>query len=96
MAPYRDEHMLIISPGSHTTHAQSGLPESFAPAQYKFPTRMFLAPDGKTYEPYKVKATLKEGTDEEELIEYMDDDEGAIWPLKRKPSNPRWPAHRYS
>jgi actin-related protein 9 len=82
MAPYRDEHMLIIAPGSQTTHVQLGLPESLAPAQHKFATRMFLAPDGKSYEPYKVKATKNGGTDEEELVEYPEDDEGAVWPLK--------------
>jgi hypothetical protein len=87
MAPYRDEHMLIIAPGSQTTHVQLGLPESLAPAQHKFATRMFLAPDGKTYEPYKIKATKKEGFDEEELVEYPEDDEGAIWPLKGNASD---------
>ncbi|EPE24622.1 Actin-like ATPase [Glarea lozoyensis ATCC 20868] len=82
MAPYRDEHMLIIAPGSRTTHVQLGLPESLAPAQHKFATRMFLAPDGKSYEPYRIKSSKKEDSDEEELIEYPEDDEGAIWPLK--------------
>jgi actin-related protein 9 len=59
---------------------------------------MFLAPDGKTYEPYKVRTRKKEkpavenGADvemkddneveEEEEIELPEDDEGAIYPLK--------------
>ena len=58
---------------------------------------MFLAPDGKTYEPYKIRSRTKDvgvsadvemgGTeraddDEEELIELPEDDEGAVWPLK--------------
>ncbi|KAF4624849.1 hypothetical protein G7Y89_g13320 [Cudoniella acicularis] len=104
MPPFRDEHILIIAPGSQTTLAQLGLPESFTPAANRFPTRMFLAPDGKTYEPYKVRSRKREsaatngagdvdmsGTangegkeqeDEEELIEYPEDDEDAIYPLK--------------
>lgn len=95
MAPFKDESILIIAPGSHTTLAQLGLPESYTPASHRFPTRMFLAPDGKTYEPYKIKARKKtvdgngdvqmEGAEldeEEELVEVPDDDEGAIWPLK--------------
>jgi len=61
MPPFRDEHVLIIAPGSQTTLAQLGLPESFTPASHRFPTRMFLAPDGKTYEPYKIRARKKEG-----------------------------------
>lgn len=106
MPPFRDEHVLIIAPGTQTTLAQLGLPESFTPAANRFPTRMFLAPDGKSYEPYKVRSRKKEkavtngegadvemaGTteepkveeDEEELVEYPEDDEGAIWPLKGK------------
>jgi len=98
MPPFRDEHILIIAPGSQTTLAQLGLPESFTPAANRFPTRMFLAPDGKTYEPYKVRTRKKEkspvenGADvemkddneveEEEEIELPEDDEGAIYPLK--------------
>jgi actin-related protein 9 len=97
MPPFRDEHILIIAPGSQTTLAQLGLPESFTPAALRLPTRMFLAPDEKTYEPYKIRSRKKVvinggdvemgGTepkleDEEELIELPDDDEGAIYPLK--------------
>ncbi|KAG9234075.1 hypothetical protein BJ875DRAFT_484533 [Amylocarpus encephaloides] len=83
MAPFREEHFLIISPGSQSTQAQFGLPESLTPAQHTFATRMFLAPDGKTYEPYKIKASKKDGSDEEEMVEYLEDEEGAIWPLKQ-------------
>jgi actin-related protein 9 len=59
MPPFRDEHILIIAPGSQTTLAQLGLPESFTPAALRLPTRMFLAPDEKTYEPYKIKSRKK-------------------------------------
>lgn len=93
MPPFRDEHILIIAPGSQTTLAQLGLPESFTPAQHRFPTRMFLAPDGKTYEPFKIVTKKKEredvemvgdgnGEEEEEAWEMPDDEEGAVWPLK--------------
>ncbi|RDW64076.1 putative SWI and RSC complex subunit arp9 [Coleophoma crateriformis] len=101
MPPFKDENVLVIAPGSQTTLAQLGLPESFTPASHRFPTRMFQAPDGKTFEPYKIRSIKKEkaqdadtemgGTadgeskeveEEEELIEYPEDEEGAIWPLK--------------
>ncbi len=60
MPPFRDEHILIIAPGSQTTLAQLGLPESFTPASHRFPTRVFPAPDGKTYEPFKIRSRKKE------------------------------------
>jgi actin-related protein 9 len=60
MPPFKDEHILIIAPGSQTTLAQLGLPESFTPASHRFSTRMFQAPDGKTYEPYKIRSRKKE------------------------------------
>ncbi|KIN07787.1 hypothetical protein OIDMADRAFT_186713 [Oidiodendron maius Zn] len=98
MPPFKDENILIIAPGSQTTLAQLGLPESFTPPTHRFPSRMFPAPDGKTYEPYKIQARKKavagdgdvdmDGTEgnadeeEEELLEYPDDGEGAIYPLK--------------
>jgi actin-related protein 9 len=98
MPPFKDENILIIAPGSQTTLAQLGLPESFTPASHRIPTRMFLGPDGKTFEPYKIRARKKEGMtnggdvemggagameEDEELIEDPEDDEGAIYPLKR-------------
>ncbi|TGO09589.1 hypothetical protein BTUL_0160g00050 [Botrytis tulipae] len=62
MPPFKDEHILIIAPGSQTTLAQLGLPESFTPPRRRFPTRMFLAPDGKTYEPYKIRPKKKDAS----------------------------------
>lgn len=97
MPPFKDDHILIIAPGSQTTLAQLGLPESFTPAQNRFPTRMFPAPDGKSYEPYKIRTRKKEKAaaengdvemkdgdeaEEEEEIELPEDDEGALYPLK--------------
>ena len=60
MPPFRDEHILLIAPGSQVTLAQLGLPESFTQASHRFPTRMFLSPDGKTYEPYKIRSRRKD------------------------------------
>ncbi|KAK4696049.1 actin-related protein 9, partial [Lecanoromycetidae sp. Uapishka_2] len=55
MPPFKDEHVLIISPGSQTTLAQLGLPESFAPARVRIPTRMFPAEKKGEWEPMKVR-----------------------------------------
>lgn len=53
---------------------------------------MFPTEDGKQYEPHRIKLVKKEsttngdvsmnGTEEEELVEDPEDDEGATWPLK--------------
>jgi len=48
----------IIAPGSLTTLAQLGLPESLTPASTKVRTRMFSAGDGK-WEPYKIREVKK-------------------------------------
>lgn len=96
MPPFKDENILIIAPGSQTTLAQLGLPESFTPASHRFATRMFAAPDGKSFEPYKIRSRKKiaannggdtdmagtEQEEEEELVEVPEDDEDAIYPLK--------------
>ncbi|KAI9886845.1 MAG: Actin-like protein arp9 (SWI/SNF complex component arp9) [Watsoniomyces obsoletus] len=55
MPAFKDEHLLIIAPGSQTTLAQLGLPESLTPARHRFPTRMFLPPAGSGWEPHKVR-----------------------------------------
>ncbi|OJJ98854.1 hypothetical protein ASPACDRAFT_79637 [Aspergillus aculeatus ATCC 16872] len=55
MPPFKDEHILIIAPGSQVTLAQLGLPESFTPARFRFPTRMFPAEKKGEYEPYKIR-----------------------------------------
>lgn len=59
MPPFKDEHILIVAPGSQTTLAQLGLPESFTPASHRIPTRVFPAPDGKSFEPYKIRSRKK-------------------------------------
>ncbi|KAI4255649.1 MAG: hypothetical protein LQ352_002463 [Teloschistes flavicans] len=55
MPPFKDEHILIIAPGSQTTLAQLGLPESFTPAQCRVTTRMFPAEKKGEWEPLKVR-----------------------------------------
>ncbi|KAL1956669.1 hypothetical protein VTO42DRAFT_6919 [Malbranchea cinnamomea] len=58
MPAFKDEHILIVAPGSQTTLAQLGLPESFTPARHRFPTRMFPAEKKGEWEPYKVRQRL--------------------------------------
>ncbi|KKY19791.1 putative chromatin remodeling complex subunit [Phaeomoniella chlamydospora] len=61
MPPFKDEHVLvtyalqIIAPGSETTLAQLGLPETFTPAQWRFPTRMFPATKENEWEPHRIR-----------------------------------------
>ncbi|KAE8153494.1 actin-domain-containing protein [Aspergillus avenaceus] len=60
MPPFKDEHILIIAPGSQVTLAQLGLPESFTPARFRFPTRMFPAEKKGEFEPYKIRERRQE------------------------------------
>ncbi|OCL03779.1 hypothetical protein AOQ84DRAFT_347155 [Glonium stellatum] len=55
MPPFKDEQIIIIAPGSETTTAQLGLPESFTPARLRVRSRMFPAEKGGEWEPYKVR-----------------------------------------
>ncbi|KAI9769945.1 MAG: Actin-like protein arp9 (SWI/SNF complex component arp9) [Geoglossum simile] len=85
MPPFKDEHILIISPGSQTTLAQLGLPESFTPGKLRIPTRMFPAEKKGEWEPYKIReirlrektkadalATEDRSTDKREDVEMRD------------------------
>lgn len=61
----------LIAPGSQTTLAQLGLPETFTPARFRFPTRMFPAEKKGEYEPYRIRERRHEvkvsnGTDGQE------------------------------
>ncbi|KAI9729632.1 MAG: Actin-like protein arp9 (SWI/SNF complex component arp9) [Claussenomyces sp. TS43310] len=69
MPPFKDEHILIIAPGSQLTLAQLGLPESFTPATTRLRTRMFPAEDGKSWEPYKINPIKKAGAKTGEDVE---------------------------
>jgi actin-related protein 9 len=79
----------IIAPGSETTLAQLGLPESFTPARLRIRSRMFPAEKEGEWEPYKVRRrdepteTRAEGAEED--IIYEEDrvsEEGAVWPIQ--------------
>ncbi|KIW66965.1 hypothetical protein PV04_06245 [Phialophora macrospora] len=58
MPPFKDEHVLIIAPGSQMTAAQLGLPESFTPPRYRFPTRMFPGANPGEWEPVKIRTKI--------------------------------------
>ncbi|EMD89164.1 hypothetical protein COCC4DRAFT_50537 [Bipolaris maydis ATCC 48331] len=55
MPPFKDDQIIIISPGSETTVAQLGLPESFTPARLRLRSRMFPAEKEGEFEPYKIR-----------------------------------------
>ncbi|KAF2097641.1 hypothetical protein NA57DRAFT_58211 [Rhizodiscina lignyota] len=88
MAPFKDEQIIIIAPGSQTTLAQLGLPESFTPARVRIRSCMFSGEKEGEWEPYKVRRKEKapngqengtatngqNGTDrKEEEVEYEED-----------------------
>jgi actin-related protein 9 len=52
--------MQLIAPGSQTTLAQLGLPESFTPATHRFPTRMFPGEKKGEFEPFKIRERRRE------------------------------------
>ncbi|ERF71997.1 hypothetical protein EPUS_09363 [Endocarpon pusillum Z07020] len=56
MPPFKDESLIIISPGSQCTLAQLGLPESFTPPAWRFPTRMFPGTSPGEWEPTKIRS----------------------------------------
>ncbi|MCJ1463084.1 Actin-like protein arp9 (SWI/SNF complex component arp9) [Pseudocyphellaria aurata] len=69
MPPFKDEHVLMIVPGSRTTLAQLGLPESFTPARLRLPSRMFPAEKKGEWEPVKVRLKASANAAEPEPIE---------------------------
>ncbi|KAK6341614.1 Actin-like protein arp9 (SWI/SNF complex component arp9) [Orbilia brochopaga] len=60
MPPFRDDHILLIAPGSTCTLAQLGLPESFTPPKVRIPSRMFPGVEEGQYLPNKIHE-VKEG-----------------------------------
>ncbi|KAK5081651.1 Actin-like protein arp9 (SWI/SNF complex component arp9) [Lithohypha guttulata] len=59
MPPFKDEHVLIIAPGSAITQTQLGLPETFTPPRWRFPTRMFPGLKDGEWEPVFVREKVK-------------------------------------
>ncbi|KAF2765337.1 actin-like ATPase domain-containing protein [Teratosphaeria nubilosa] len=94
MPPFRDDQLFVIAPGSETTLAQLGLPESLTPARYRVRSRMFAAEKEGEYEAIKIRkkdksappvaptngasATAHGPEWEEDRIS----EEGAIWPVR--------------
>ena len=78
---WREEQVLIICPGSQTTMAQLGCSELTPPAR-RMPTRMFK--EGDQWAPYyKIKrTTIVNGVEEDEWLEDVDEDEGAVYPIQ--------------
>ncbi|OCK83862.1 actin-like ATPase domain-containing protein [Lepidopterella palustris CBS 459.81] len=76
MPPFKDEQIIIIAPGSETTVAQLGLPESFTPARLRVRSRMFPAEKEGEWEPYKVRRRIdavgKKSMAQEEVDEIND------------------------
>ncbi|KAF2153649.1 actin-like ATPase domain-containing protein [Myriangium duriaei CBS 260.36] len=89
MPAFKDDQLLIIAPGSQTTLAQLGLPESLTPARYRFRSCMFPAEKQGEFEPNKVRRKVKssaigsnaegegvvptQGTGQEDEEEYEED-----------------------
>ncbi|KAI9669372.1 MAG: Actin-like protein arp9 (SWI/SNF complex component arp9) [Alyxoria varia] len=59
MPAFKDEHIIIIAPGSQTTRAQLGLPETFTPPPLTLKSRMFPASGTGEWEPNKVRKKRK-------------------------------------
>ncbi|KAH6895453.1 hypothetical protein B0T10DRAFT_557668 [Thelonectria olida] len=78
---WREEQVLIVCPGSRITMAQLGCNELTLPAR-RMPTRMFK--DEDQWAPYyKTKRTrIVNGQEEEEWVEDVDEDEGAVYPIQ--------------
>ncbi|KAJ5979756.1 hypothetical protein N7481_007054 [Penicillium waksmanii] len=62
MAPFRDEHLVLIAPGSELTLAQLGLPEAYCPAKLRLQTRMFPAEKPGEYEPHRIRKVTTPST----------------------------------
>lgn len=84
---WREEQVLIICPGTHTTMAQLGCSELTPPTR-RMPTRMFK--EGEHWAPYhKTKRTaIVNGVEEEEWLEDVDEDEGAVYPIEGSYNQP--------
>lgn len=49
----------IIAPGSQTTAAQLGLPETFTPPRWRFPSRMFPGVEEGQWEPVRIRSKFR-------------------------------------
>ncbi|ETI22563.1 hypothetical protein G647_06639 [Cladophialophora carrionii CBS 160.54] len=85
MPPFKDEHVLIIAPGSQMTAAQLGLPESFTPPRYRFPTRMFPGTNPGEWEPVKIRTKITTKPKVVEAIPTIEPVEGGSAEVDSKP-----------
>lgn len=60
LGKWREDQILIICPGSHTTMAQLGCAELTPPA-FRFPTRMFKDDESDDWRPYYTYKRKKAG-----------------------------------
>ncbi|KAF3050174.1 Actin-like protein arp9 (SWI/SNF complex component arp9) [Didymella keratinophila] len=88
MPPFKDDQIIVIAPGSETTLAQLGLPESFTPARVRIRSRMFPAEKEGEFEPYKIrrkqdkpaeKSVEQNGEAQGEAKPATDGDDEIIW-----------------
>ncbi|KAF1365464.1 actin-like ATPase domain-containing protein [Lizonia empirigonia] len=88
MPPFKDDQIIVIAPGSETTLAQLGLPESFTPARVRIRSRMFPAEKEGEFEPYKIrrrqdkpveKATEQNGEAHGEAKPATEGDDKIVW-----------------
>ncbi|KAF3042350.1 Actin-like protein arp9 (SWI/SNF complex component arp9) [Didymella heteroderae] len=88
MPPFKDDQIIVIAPGSETTLAQLGLPESFTPARVRIRSRMFPAEKEGEFEPYKIrrkqdkpaeKSVEQNGEAQGETKPATDGDDEIIW-----------------
>ncbi|KAK1252703.1 hypothetical protein MKX08_003890 [Trichoderma sp. CBMAI-0020] len=81
---WREEQVLVICPGSRTTMAQLGCGE-LSPPHHRIPTRMFRdEEDPNLWRPYYTykRVTTIDGVENEEWVEDVDEDKGAVWPIE--------------
>ncbi|KAL7917496.1 hypothetical protein ACQKWADRAFT_324602 [Trichoderma austrokoningii] len=81
---WREEQVLVICPGSRTTMAQLGCGE-LSPPHHRIPTRMFRDDeDSNLWRPYYTyrRVTTIDGVENEEWVEDVDEDKGAVWPIE--------------
>ncbi|KAF1815153.1 actin-like ATPase domain-containing protein [Eremomyces bilateralis CBS 781.70] len=80
---FRDDSIIIIAPGSKTTWALSGLPESYGPPQHQFRTCMFKDRDDK-WSPvrYRLKPGGTDINNDDDVEEDPTSTEGACWPIQ--------------
>lgn len=55
MAPFKADHIVIISPGSRHVTAQIGIGETPSPPRFRFPSRMFPTDRMEVWEPVKIR-----------------------------------------